>query len=275
MSMETSAHPYETEQVDLRWQPEPLWETWPKGHDTDFIMWRMERAFADIAVAGRGGTLLDVACGNAFHAPEMHEAGWQVYGIDPSPEMLVRAVAEVREKGASIDMFRGIGEVLPFRDATFDRVVCMSSIDHFANPDVGMREMGRILKPGGELIIGFTNYGSLSVRLSRINYAVRRRLGLVAKGKRLFWDDPTEGEHTFEGKMPTLKRFAGPSLRLHQAYGVSMLWAVPGWSFVLGLIPGNSKPARKVRGGILRALDALARRFPSQADFLVLTWKRV
>ena len=274
MGIESTTHPYETEKVDLGWQPEPLWGDWPKGHDTDFVMWRMEQAFSQIAVTGKGGALLDVACGNAFHAPEMHAAGWQVYGLEPSAEMIVRAMDEVRGKGARIEMFRGIGEVLPFKDETFDRVVCMSSIDHFANPDVGMREMARILKRDGDLIIGIVNYGSLSVRLSRINYKLRRRLGMVPKGKRLFWDDPTEGEHTFEGKIPTLKRFAGDSLRLERAYGVSMLWAVPGWNRLLSLIPGESKPARKVRGGVLKGLDVLARRFPSHSDFLVLTWKR-
>jgi SAM-dependent methyltransferase len=272
----TSAdRPYEPGEVDLGWQPEPLREAWPTGRDTNFIMMRMEQAFSEIASSGRGGSLLDVACGNAFHAHEMHQAGWHVYGLEPSPEMIVRAIDEVRGHGARIEMLRGIGEVLPFKDESFDRVVCMSSIDHFANPDVGMREMARILKRDGELIIGIVNYGSLSVRLSRINYKIRRRLGLVPEGKRLFWDDPTEGEHTFEGKIPTLKRFAAGSLRLDHAYGVSMLWAVPGWSWVFRLIPGESRPAVKLRGGILKSLDALARRFPSQADFLVLTWKPV
>jgi SAM-dependent methyltransferase len=272
---EAEARPYETEKVDLGWQPEPLWDEWPKGPDTDFIMWRMEQAFRDVAVSGKGGKLLDVACGNAFHAHEMYAAGWQVYGLEPSPEMIVRAISEVESHGAQIQVLRGIGEVLPYKDEIFDRVVCMSSLDHFANPDVGMREMARILKRDGELIVGIVNYGGLGCRLSRINYRIRRALHLVPRGKRLFWDDPTEGEHTFEGKIPTLKRFAEGSLTLERASGASMLWALPGWGWLISRIPGESKPARKLRGGILKMLDLLARRFPSQSDFLVLTWKRV
>ena len=130
----TTERAYDSETVDLGWQPEPLWEEWPRGRDTEFVMWRMEEAFEDIAVKGRGGKLLDLACGDAEHIEAFHRAGWHVYGLEPSPEMIVRANERAASVGAVMPIVRGIGEVLPYKDETFDRIVCMSSLDHFANP---------------------------------------------------------------------------------------------------------------------------------------------
>ena len=105
-------------------------------------------------------------------------------------------------------------------------------------------------------------------------YVALRGMRLVRKGKRMFWDDPTETEHTFEGSIAALKRFAGDELVLEQALGVSMLWAVPGWSWVFKLMPGYSRPAVWMRERILRSMDRLGRAFPAQSDFVVLTWRR-
>jgi SAM-dependent methyltransferase len=275
MTVEEQTKPFDAEHVDLGWQPEPLREDWPEGQDTGFILMRMEEEFESSSIGPGGpGRLLDVACGNAYHAPAMHRAGWEVHGLEPSTEMIVRAHELAAREGTSITITRAIGETMPYKDETFDRVVCMSSLDHFANPDVGLREMARVLKPGGELVIGIVNYGGLGCRLSRLNYKIRRALRLVPKGKRLFWDDPTEGEHTFEGSIKSVTSFGRGSVVLTGARGVSMFWAVPGWNWVLNAVPGNNPIARKYRGSILRGLDWLARRTPSQSDFLVLTFRR-
>jgi SAM-dependent methyltransferase len=256
------------EDVDLRWQPEPLWDEWPRGHDTDFMLWRMEDAFLQEATAGPPGRMLDAACGHARHAPEMHRRGWQLAGVEPSREMITRAKEVVAEEGGAIDLFCGIGETMPFRDATFDRVVCQSSLDHYADPATGMREMSRILRPGGTIVIGVNNYHGLSCRTSRLIYAAKRALRLVPRGKRLFWDNPTHGEHTFEGSLPALKRFAGPELQVERVRGVSMLWALPGWNRVLSILPD------KLRRIVLGELDRLARIIPGASDFIIVTWRK-
>ena len=50
------------------------------------------------------------------------------------------------------------------------------------------------------------NYAGIGCNLSRAMYRAGRRIGTIPDGKRMFWDDPTEGEHTFEGKTKTLKK---------------------------------------------------------------------
>src|SRR5438093_1134266 len=118
--------------VDLGWQPEPLHEDWPRGRDSEFLLWRIEEAFVGQARLGGPGRLLEVAFGQARHARELQSAGWEWIGIEPSPEMLLRAHQIALDDGIDLQMMRGIGEVLPFRASTFDRVICMSSMDHFA-----------------------------------------------------------------------------------------------------------------------------------------------
>jgi SAM-dependent methyltransferase len=265
------------EHVDLAWQPEPLQEDWPDGLDTEFIMWRMEQAFVDQAKDGAGGLLLDVACGHARHCEELRSYGWRFIGIEPSPEMVRRARHGNPGEPPPIDppeMMFGIGETLPFKDGTFDRVLCMSSLDHFANPDLGIREMARILKPGGHLVIGLVNYAGLGCNGSRLLYRIGRRIGTIPEGKRMFWDDPTEGEHTFEGRTRTLRKWAEGVLVLEKEYGVSLMWAVPGWKHVFKIFPGNWRPMRFGRGSILRTADFLGRTFPMASDFVVTTWRK-
>jgi SAM-dependent methyltransferase len=261
------------ENVDLRWQPEPLWDEWPAGPDNEFVIWRVEQAFRDEAIAGAPGRMLDAACGNAFHAPAFVAAGWRVVGLEPSLEMIERAREFAAAHGTGLPLLRGIGETLPFAAATFDRVVCQSSLDHYADPAKGMREFARVLKPGGALVIGLVNYHGLSCRASRLVYRAGRRLGRIPRASRRFWDDPTVGEHTFEGSVAALRRFAPPELRLEKRTGVSMLWAFPGWGRLLRT-GGERGMAVTLRNRALHGLDRIARRLPERADFVITTWRR-
>lgn len=272
--MTTERVPPPVEDVDLSWEPEHLHEEWPSGRDTEFVMWRVEQAFVDQAKAGPGGLMLDVASGYARHAHLFRDHGWRYIGIEPSEDMIQRAVAWTAAEGDPVEIMRGIGETLPFRDDTFDRLLCMSSLDHFANPGAGMVEMARILKPGGHLVIGLVNYAGVACNLSRVMYRAGRRFGAIPSGKRMFWDDPTEGEHTFEGKTKSLKKWAKGVLELEREYGASMMWAVPGWKYVFRPFPGDTRPMVLARSAILRTADRIGRTFPTASDFVVTTWRK-
>src|SRR5262249_11131175 len=155
------------------------------------------------------------------------------------------------------------GEILPFRDHTFDRVLCESSIDHFAGPDLGMREMARVVKPDGRVIVSAVNYDSLSARLSRLAYRIGRGLGRLEPEtleKKLFWDSPVPLEHSFECTYSKLLRLGDEYCELDEVIGISMGWGVPGWSGVLGRFTTERAT------GLLNALDAVARRIPRWAD---------
>ncbi len=68
--------------------------------------------------------------------------------VDPSPGMLKAAPRE-----AHWHRVRGLAEHLPFPDAAFHRVVIVDALHHFANQERGLKEVWRVLRPGGRVII--------------------------------------------------------------------------------------------------------------------------
>jgi ubiquinone/menaquinone biosynthesis C-methylase UbiE len=94
------------------------------------------------------GRALDAACGTGRHARHLVELGWEVLGIDVTPEMLSRAAATVPEARFAEADLRGV----PAEDESFDLVVCGLALAHLADLDPGVAELTRVLKPGGRLV---------------------------------------------------------------------------------------------------------------------------
>jgi SAM-dependent methyltransferase len=83
------------------------------------------------------------------------ERGARAYGVDISAPTVVQARAAFRA-GA---LHCAISDVrdLPFRDASFDAVYSMGTIEHFAETERAVQEIARVLKPGGRAIVGVPN----------------------------------------------------------------------------------------------------------------------
>ena len=124
-------------------------EGWPTSFDTRFLLGRIAELAVEITAEGASGPVLEVAAAEALHACRLSHRGLETFVVEPSWAMLARAAAHRAELGARITLVRGIAETLPFRDATFDRILIDSAIDHLASPDAGIREMTRVLKPDG------------------------------------------------------------------------------------------------------------------------------
>ena len=90
---------------------------------------------------------------------ELATAG-HVAGIDPSREMVeqarVRNMAAIRSGG--VDLRHGSVESLPFDDNRFDKALAINSMQVWPDAVVGLREMRRVMKPGGWIAIGFTRH---------------------------------------------------------------------------------------------------------------------
>src|SRR5262249_14359965 len=158
------------------WDATLLHGAWPVSRDNRFIHERLRDLPAAVTGRGATGRVLEVAAAEAVHSCKLSLQGLECVVLEPSPVMLEVARRRMAEYGARLTFVRGIAETLPFPDATFERVLCESSIDHFAGPDLGIREMMRVCKPEGRVVIGAVNYGSLSVRLSRVLYRPLRPL---------------------------------------------------------------------------------------------------
>ena len=102
------------------------------------------------------GHLLDVACGTGDFSIAACRAGVrQVTGIDISANMVNIGRKKVAEAGLAgqIDLRSGDSEALEFSDNTFDTVTVAFGVRNFEHLEQGLREMYRVLRPGGKVII--------------------------------------------------------------------------------------------------------------------------
>jgi SAM-dependent methyltransferase len=100
-----------------------------------------------------GEKLLDVGCGTAHWSSFFAEMGYQVTGVDLSPEMTKAARSAVPE--CSFQVADACG--LPFADASFGVVASMTTLEYIPDPTAAVQEMVRCAKPGGSLLIGTLN----------------------------------------------------------------------------------------------------------------------
>src|SRR4051812_11898027 len=101
----------------------------------------------------RGQRCLDAGCGGGRGSILMGEAGArEVVGVDLSPTNIESCRKRAAQKGLTTLTFeRASLASLPFADASFDVVWCNGVLHHTAEPDQGLKEITRVLKPGGHM----------------------------------------------------------------------------------------------------------------------------
>ncbi len=101
--------------------------------------------------------ILDIGCGTADLSISFSTLG-PVFGCDFCHPMLSVAAAKIARNGSSLISLLGADALeLPFADAAFDIVVSAFVIRNLADIDGGLREMKRVLRPGG--VMGFLEFG--------------------------------------------------------------------------------------------------------------------
>jgi demethylmenaquinone methyltransferase/2-methoxy-6-polyprenyl-1,4-benzoquinol methylase len=155
--------------------------------------------------------VLDVATGTGAVAAELLARGCTVVGLDQSPEML--AVARERLPGA-VELVEGRAEELPFADASFDALTVTYLLRYVADPEATMRELARVVRPGGTLaMLEFAIPGGAW----RLLWELYVRVGLPAAGRVI-----SPGWHE-------VGRFLGPSIRsFHAQYDLVAVWRAAG-----------------------------------------------
>jgi 2-polyprenyl-3-methyl-5-hydroxy-6-metoxy-1,4-benzoquinol methylase len=107
------------------------------------------------------GRLLDVGCGSGGFLREMHRlGGWQVQGIEIDPEMVRFAQAEL-----GMDVLENTLEEAGFPDHAFDIITMWDVLEHMHDPLAVLREVRRILRPGGLVICSTPNVASLDAKI--------------------------------------------------------------------------------------------------------------
>jgi len=100
-----------------------------------------------------GGQVLEVAPGPGFLAVELAKRGLAVTGLDISKTFVELARKNAEVVGADARFEQGNVAQMPFADRSFDFLVCRAAFKNFADPVGALKEMQRVLKPGGRGLI--------------------------------------------------------------------------------------------------------------------------
>lgn len=105
--------------------------------------------------------VLDIGCGNARDIVRIAEQGGEVFGVDISAGMIAAARQELERIGMdSITLQVGDATSLDFPDASFDKVLCSEVIEHIPDASRALRELWRVLRPRGRLVLSTPNKAS-------------------------------------------------------------------------------------------------------------------
>jgi SAM-dependent methyltransferase len=194
-----------------------------------------------------GARILDAGCGSGRMLDELSQFG-EVAGVDLSPS----AVAAARARGHT-SVWRARVEELPFADASFDLVTCLDVIEHTPDDVRAMRELFRVTRPGGRLLVTAPAYQSLWSAHDERNehYRRYRRRSLRDVAARAGWQLVRDTHFNALLLPPAAAvRLAG---RARRAGSDSELSLTPPWLDPLLELPLRVEAVFLARGGRLAA----------------------
>jgi SAM-dependent methyltransferase len=110
-----------------------------------------QRALVLGMLEGARGRVLDLGCGPALMAPALVERGLEVWGIDASARMIAAGRERLAHPACHLDV--GDATALRFASGFFDAVISMGLLEYFPDYSPLLREIARVLKPGGIAIL--------------------------------------------------------------------------------------------------------------------------
>ena len=120
-----------------------IWD-WQAGHEGGSLK-RLRRE----AIGVLHGRVLEVGVGIGSNWPYIR-SDIEYVGIEPNEAMLERALKHARQQGRAVDLRPVDVQAMPFPDASFDVVITTLTFCSVPDAGAGLREIRRVLKPGGE-----------------------------------------------------------------------------------------------------------------------------
>lgn len=126
--------------------------------------WPRNRTEAIIAMGGRGDTILDIGCGNGYLLYQFRNSYEKLVGLEYSPQRLSQAKINLAE--FNFVPLNGSAENMnQIESNSMDRVISADTIEHIPDVYLAAKEMYRVLKPGGLLVINTPNIAFIKKRL--------------------------------------------------------------------------------------------------------------
>lgn len=112
----------------------------------------------------KGSKVLDIGTAGGAFIVAGKQFGYNVIGMEPSSVL----VAEGKSKG--LDILQGTIELNEFLDNSFDMVCLWDVIEHLCDPNAAMKEVARLLKPGGIVLVNYPNIGTWAASVFGKNF---------------------------------------------------------------------------------------------------------
>jgi len=185
-------------------------------------------------VEGNNLKILDVACGTGDmmlcmkKRLEKRNLSAEFYGLDCSEEMLKLA----RRKVPFAKLTVGTAEEMPYPDESFDVVSVAFGLRNFSNREKAIGEIGRVLKPGGKLVVlEFSRSNSFLGRLAWIyTKSVVPLIGALITGNRKAYEHLVSSISSFPSPEKLAEEFEGEGFKV-----MSLRWLLPRIAFILVL----------------------------------------
>jgi SAM-dependent methyltransferase len=154
----------------------------PLGHVAGWLMVRKNQDanawLVELLGAGPGDHVVEIGFGPGLAVERNAARGAHVAGVDHSALMVRKASGRVAGavREGRVDLRQGRADALPFGDARFTRAMALNSLQFWPSPDAGLRELQRVLAPGGRLVLGQRLRDDGAGRFDR------RRFGMTEEG---------------------------------------------------------------------------------------------
>jgi SAM-dependent methyltransferase len=153
--MSTLIEGKKSEWDSIKARQKATWESGDFGQIARIIVPMAEEFMSHLPLR-RGLRVLDVACGTGNLAVIAARVGCITSGVDIASNLIAQARERANQENLSIDYTEGDAEALQYPDASFDLVVSMFGVMFAPRPDVIVRELLRVTKPGG--LIALANW---------------------------------------------------------------------------------------------------------------------
>jgi len=157
---------------------------------------------AQVLNAPSQATILDAGAGSCVHAIRLAKRGFLVRGVDFSDAALETGRSNIEKQNVKekVTMQKGTILSLPFEDESFEYVICWGVLMHVPEIETAIKELARVTKPGGKLVIGENNMNSLECIIVRTFKKIFKkkesRISRSASGIE-YWNESSAGPYLY------------------------------------------------------------------------------